>query len=532
MALNGNIKKNNNMAKYNKKKETVIETVINHQSGVGFKYDEKTELIAMLASGMENKFYEKESEREKRLTQVINNLSKTDPTFVAKALVYYRSIVGQRSVTQYGAMVLAKHLSGHPLGAKFYSKRSRKENKGGIIFRLDDMYEITAAYMAKNPSKRKRKNGTPTLMLPNSIKKGFKMAIEEADDYELAKYQAKGSTISLVDIFNLVHPVPKNAKQKETFAKLMKGELKQFNTVEDKNTKTGQDVAEKVKSGKLTKDEAIVVLQEAKEDNYAELITTRKIGYLALLRNLRNILKNTNNTKLIDEACSLLTDQKLIRQSLVFPHQIDIALEIMLTEFNISQMGKFAKALDTAYELAIPNLTELFKFGKTAVVLDSSGSMSSRIRLSNNKAGSVSALDKAALIAATFAKGLSADVYHFADRCAKISYNPNDTVNTIKKTCLSAPSVGGGTSFECIMRTIGNDYDRVFIISDCQGQSRLSSTKSHIYAVDICGYGTTSIRPNSKVYQLFGYSSDIFELTKVVEMDPLIVFKAIEAIEI
>lgn len=520
------------MSKYNKKKEVVIETAINHQSGVSFKYDIKTELVAMLATGMENKFYEKESEKEQRLSRVIDELAKKDPTFVAKALIYYRSVVGQRSVTQYGATLLAKYLSGHPLGAKFYSKRSRNENKGGIIYRLDDMYEITAAYMAKNPSKRKRKDGSPTLMLPNALKKGFKMAIESADSYELAKYQAKGSAVSLVDIFNLVHPVPRNAEMKKVFNDLMNGKLKQFNTVEDKNTKTGQDVAEKVKSGELTKSEAAVVLQEAKEDNYAELISTRKIGYLALLRNLRNILKNTGNAKLIDDACALLTDQKLIRQSLVFPHQIDIALEIMLTEFSTSQMGKFAKALNTAYELAIPNLSELFKFGKTAVVLDSSGSMSSRIRLSNNKAGSVSALDKAALIAATFAKGLSADIYHFADRCAKISYNPNDTVNTIKKTCLSAPSVGGGTTFECIMKTIGNDYDRVFVISDMQGQSRLSSTKSHIYAVDICGYGTTSIRPNSKIYQLFGYSSDIFELTKVVEMNPLIVIKAIEAIEI
>jgi len=275
MVLNGNI--NKDMSKYNKKKEVVIETTINHQSGVSFKYDAKTELVAMLATGMENKFYEKESEKEQRLSKVINELAKNDPTFVAKALVYYRSVVGQRSVTQYGATLLAKHLSGHPLGAKFYSKRSRNENKGGIIYRLDDMYEITAAYMAKNPSKRKRKDGSPTLMLPNALKKGFKSAIEAADKYELAKYQAKGATVSLVDIFNLVHPVPRNAEMKKVFKDLIEGKLKQFNTVEDKNTKTGQDVAAKVKSGELSKAQATVVLQEAKEDNYAELIKTRKL---------------------------------------------------------------------------------------------------------------------------------------------------------------------------------------------------------------------------------------------------------------
>lgn len=296
------------------------------------------------------------------------------------------------------------------------------------------MYEITAAYMAKNPSKRKRKDGTPTLMLPNAIKKGFKAAIESADKYELAKYQAKGSTISLVDIFNLVHPVPRNKEMQKVFSDLMTGKLKQFNTVEDKNTKTGQEVAAKVKSGQITKEQAAVVLQEAKEDNYAELIQTRKIGYLALLRNLRNILKNTNNSNLIDQACNLLTDQNLILKSLVFPHQIDIALEIMLTEFKPSQMSKFVKALNTAYELSIPNLTQLFTNGNTAVVLDSSGSMSSLIQLSNKSQGSEAAIAKASLIAATLAKGIGADVYHFADSCQAINININDSVNTIKKT--------------------------------------------------------------------------------------------------
>lgn len=536
--------------KYNTKTKTVIPTVTNHEGGTTFKYDAKTELVAILATGMENKFYEKESDREKRLSTVIDEIAKKDPTFVAKALIYYRSVVGQRSVTQYGATLLAKYLSGHPLGAKFYSKRSRTENKGGIVYRLDDMYEITAAYMAKNPSKRKRKDGSPTLMLPNALKKGFKAAIESADTYELAKYQAKGATVSLVDIFNLVHPVPRNAEMKKVFKDLIDGKLKQFNTVEDKNTKAGQDVAAKVKSGELSKAQATVVLQEAKEDNYAELITTRKIGYLALLRNLRNILKNTGNVKLIDEACDLLTDQKLIRQSLVFPHQIDIALEIMLTEFTPSQMSKFAKALDTAYELAIPNLTELFKSGRTAVVWDTSGSMTSQGTCTNPSTKTrftSTAAQKASLIGATLAKGIGADLYHFASTCEQIKFNPNDSVNTIKNIGLGLTGrLNHGTSFNEIFKTLSKSgqYDRIFIISDMQGGDTITGNSDYksyvqkcgqpyIYTIDLQGYGTTMFKPNTnKLIQLFGYGSDIYEYVKVAEIDPKIVLKAIEAIEI
>jgi len=511
------------MAKYNAKRKTTPEVVVNKQGGQSVAYDPKTELVAILATGIENKYYEKEGEREKRLTEVIEKVAKKDKLFAAKALIYARTVMGQRTVTHLGAVALAKNLSGDKIGTRFFSKRSRKNNSGGIIFRLDDMLEIASCYMAKNPGKP----------LSNAIKKGFKAALEEADTYELAKYQASNRDISLVDIVNLVHPKP-SKEMASTFAKLMKGELKQFNTVEDKNTKAGQEVAAQVKEGRISKKDAEKLLAEVKEENYAELIETRKIGYLALLRNLRNILKTGAKADLVKKASDLLTDEKMVRKSLVFPHQIDLALEIMLSEFGASGARPFITALNKAYEIAIPNLTELFTNGKTAVVFDSSGSMSSHIRLSNNKNGSEAAIDKAALIAATLAKGIEADVYHFADSCQAIEYNPLDSVNTLKKTFKSKQGkVGYGTNFESIFSKIGNKYDRVFIISDMQGGTRMiDKSNSHIYSVDICGYGTTSIKPNSKVYQLFGYSADIYELIRTVEIDPKALFKAIEAIEI
>ena len=513
------------MARYNAKAKPSVQTVVNHQGGSGYKYDPKTELVAILATGIENKFYEKVGDREKRLNDVIAEVAKKDPVFAAKALVYARTVMGQRTVTHFGAVALAKHLSGNPIGSRFFSKRSRKENKGGIVFRLDDMLEIAACYQAQNPGKS----------LSNAIKKGFKDALEAADEYELAKYQASNRDLSLVDIVNLVHPKP-NPKMAPVFAKLMKGELKQFNTVEDKNTKAGQEVAAKVKAGKITKEEAAKELAEAKEENYAELIATRKIGYLALLRNLRNILKTGAKVEVVNGACALLTDEKLIKQSLVFPHQIDLALEIMLDEFGASKAKPFIKALNNAYELAIPNLTELFPHGKTAVVFDSSGSMSSPIKLANKNQGSEAAIAKAALIAATLAKGINADVYHFANFCQEIKFNPMDSVNTLKKQFLSKQgSVGYGTEFQSILKTLGGKYDRVFVISDMQGGDSLDSrtySNTHVYSVDICGYGTTMFQPGSKVYKIFGYSSDIYELIKRVEVNPAALIEEINKIEI
>ena len=526
------------MSRYNQKVKRTVETVTNHQGGTGVKYDPKLELIAILTTGLDNSYYEKLSDRENRFVQLIDELSKKDIEFVAKALVYARTVVGQRSVTHFGSVSLVKHLSGSAIGRRFFSKRDKNAKTGGIVYRLDDVLEIIAAYQHFNPGKP----------LPNSMKKGFKAALESADAYELAKYQGKGKAVSLVDVVNLVRPKPTTPQMEGVFKDLMTGKLKQFNTVEDKNSKSGQDVAAKVKSGEITKAQAEVELTQAKESNYAELIKTRKIGYLALLRNLRNIINTSSNSELVSGACELLIDEKLIRKSLVFPHQIDIALEILLQETSASASRPFVTALNKAYELAIPNLVELFSHGRTAVVIDTSGSMHGMGHgvTMNGKAINKHCIDKAALIGATLAKGIGADLYQFATTTEGIRYNPGDSINTIKNTCLSLQGrVGHGTDFGSIFSTLqaSGKYDRIFIISDLQGGDRIvtnSSFQSYkskhgepfIYTVDIQGYGTTMFKPGNKLVQLFGYSADIYEMIKKAEVDPKAILREIESIVI
>lgn len=276
------------MARYNTKTQSSTVEVENHEGGTGVKLDPKLELISILSTGLDNTFYEKLGERELRFANVLRQLAKKDPTFVAKALIYARSVMGQRTVTHFGAVQLASFLSGNEIGKRFYGKRDRKKATGGIIYRLDDMLEIIACYQALNPGKP----------ISGAMKRGFKAALETADVYELAKYQGKGKAVSLVDVVNLVHPKPSKAME-ATFKLLMEGKLKQHDTVEDKNTTAGQKVAAKVKSGEITNEEAQTELKEAKEDNYRELIESGKIGYLALLRNLKNILSNTGDKELV-----------------------------------------------------------------------------------------------------------------------------------------------------------------------------------------------------------------------------------------
>lgn len=556
MSLYSKKKGLNIMSKYNTKRvsNSEIKPTVTLQGGDGFTQKSEKELIAILSTGLTNTYYEKETEREVRFKEVLKRVASKNFEFAAKALVYARTVFGQRSVTHYGAVELIPYLSGTELAKRFFSKRDRNENKGGIIFRLDDMTEILACYQAKNGVEAP---------IPNAIKKGFKEAIENSDKYILAKYQMKSRGVSLIDIVNMVHPketaingtvfvseaeylkAVKGTKFEKveytldaekngnvgisTLRALVLGLLKQFNTVEDKNTESGKVVAEKVKSGEITREEASVQLNEAKTENYKELIETKKIGYLALLRNIRNILK-TSDTALLNSACELLVDEKFIRKSLVWPHTIDLALEILQTEFRPAQLGNVLSALNKAYELSIPNLKELMPERKTAVVFDSSGSMTTQITLSEKQRGIASALDKAALIGATFAKGLNADVYTFSSSCKICNFNNTDSVNTIKQSILRS-AMGGGTSWSTIFpELIRNDnYERIIVISDEQSNDNaLSSYKEYcqkngtpyLYIVNICGYGpTVNIKENDRTFRLFGYTNDIYTKATTAEMN-------------
>ena len=139
------------------------------------------------------------------------------------------------------------------------------------------------------------------------MKKGFAKVLETADTYMLAKYRKV-----TIDISNLVRPNPKNSQalvkvtvnneetEMKTLDAIMKGIVVSADTWEVANTEAGQEVAKAVREGKLNKEEADKVLTEAKNENWKELLTEGRLGILAALRNIRNIIY-ANRTSFTDD---------------------------------------------------------------------------------------------------------------------------------------------------------------------------------------------------------------------------------------
>jgi len=474
--------------RFNIQKKKKTGDTLNLAGGEAFSESAKLELASlMLTSTLQGQYYRAADLTAKRLKELIAQVD--DSKFVAKAAIYARTQAGMRSVTHLAAGELAHAVKGQSWTASFYDK---------VVHRPDDALEILAYYLAVY--------GRP---IPNSLKKGLGAALSRFDEYQLAKYRKSGAEISLVDVVNLVHP-----KHTEPLRKLVNGTLAPAETWETKLTQAG--------AAAESEDE----LAELKKEAWEKLIKNRKLGYFALLRNLRNILKLA--PELADDVIALLSDELLIQKSLVLPFRFMTALDA-LQETNLPRVGDVLAALSDAVDKSLRNVPKFD--GRTLIALDGSGSMQGR----PIKIGS--------LFAATLAKANNADVLLFSDDAKYVSLNKHDSTLTIANW-LARNSKAAGTNFHAVFQAANRAYERIIILSDMQGwmggyapvKTYEAYKKKHradpkIFSFDLQGYGTLQF-PERNIYCLAGFSDKTMETLKFLDSDNTALIRQIEAVKL
>lgn len=487
------------MAKFN---TTVVNRnkTENLAGGEAYKETPALEFISiLLTSFVQDQYYRSSTETLNKLKQLLKDIN--DKKFLAKAAIYARNEFGMRSITHVVAGELVKLVKGEPWMKEFFNK---------VVHRPDDMMEIVAYYLSSEKEPRP---------IPNSMKKGFSRAFNKFDEYALSKYRGENKDVSLIDIVNLVHPKPTD-KNREALKKLVLGTLKAKDTWEVQQTQAGQ---------KATSEEEKV---ELKKQSWITLVKEKKLGYFALLRNLRNILEQA--PEVVDEVAEMLTDEKLIKKSLVLPFRYISAI-VEVEQLNAKGTQKILAALNKAVDVACDNVPKFT--GETLVVLDHSGSMGSNI---------TDYVGKASLFGVVLAKSNNADCMIFGNEAKYVPVNTLDSTLTTTKTIIGYNAgddyfssnrgtgkfhVGHGTDFHSIFKTINKKYDRIIIFSDMQGwvnydaptkdfasYKRKYDANPHVYSVDLAGYGTLQF-PEKQVYCLAGYSEKIFDVMKILEQD-------------
>ena len=332
-----------------------------------------------------------------------------------------------------------------------------------------------------------------------------------------------------------------------TLDALMIGLLKNTETWEAKLSKAGQEAKSDEEKTEL------------KTEVWKDLFKAKKMPYMALLKNLRNILEQA--PELVDEVCEMLVNRKMIENSLILPFRFLSAYEEIE---KLKKVGSFEKdeenirkvlaAIDAAIKTSVTNLPTLY--GKTVILSDNSGSMtgdrggSSLVsRLSNIKTS-----DIANLFAVLY--WLKADntlVGLFGDRLIHPKLNREagvfenfKTIDAEKNKCGGSTERGIFDMFEKLIRE-KTVVDSIVVFSDCQIGSgckwydhngnrggefnklfndyKKISPKVRVYSVDLQGYGTNVF--NDNVYKIFGWSDKIFDIMKVLEQDKNALIKII-----
>lgn len=458
-------------------------TAVNLAGGRAYAQAPKLELVSvLLTTFLQDTFYRTELATAARIRALIGAVN--DPRFTARAALYARHTYGMRSASHLVAGELARAVKGEAWARHFYRD---------LVRRPDDVTETLAYYLAVY--------GRP---VPNALKKGLGAALGRFDAHQLAKYRRAEGAFKLVDAVNLLHPPHSPA-----LARLVRGELAPADTWETQLASAGE-----------AGDAAAVA--GAKAEAWAGLVRERKLGYLALLRNVRNILAHAPGV--IDELVRQLADPAAVRRSLVLPFQFLSAVEA-LRDGNLAGADRVLAALDQAVDLALANVPAFG--GETLVALDSSASMAGRPQAIGS------------LFAATLVKATGADLMLFSDDARYLTLNRRDSTLTAAR---HIPFASGGTNFHAIFQRANRAYDRIVILSDMQGwigggapDEALADYKvrhavtPRIFSFDLQGHGTLQF-PQERVTCLAGWSDRAFELMHKLDRDPAALVREVEAV--
>jgi len=247
------------------------------------------------------------------------------------------------------------------------------------------------------------------------------------------------------------------------------------------------------------------------------LIAEDLVGYMAMLRNLRNLVQAGVGKDTLKNVYDKLSNAEEVKRSKQLPFRFLAAyneLEHVGASGNIS---KILEAIENATEVAIENCP---KFpGSTIVAVDDSGSMGAGI----SRMSSMTAFDAACSLGAICARrGEDVNLWAFSDGVREVNITKHTTMMGIAKKV--GNHSGGTNTYLVIQKMIDEKLfpDRLFIFSDMQAWNSgwgsancadlwakyrrmgAAAGKTWLHSVNIMGYGDTPFCEADKRLNLIG----------------------------
>lgn len=214
-----------------------------------------------------------------------------------------------------------------------------------IIQRADELAEFIAIYW---------KNGKQSLSA--QVKKGLGKAFQKFDEYQLAKYDRDG-VVKLRDVLFLVHAKPKQGVKSYT-----KEARRQGMPIPEE---PGSQLYNKLVNKTLEPPDTWEVALSSganKKETWERLIRERKLGAMALLRNLRNFIRDGVSDDIVREGLENIKAERVL-------------------PFRFISASKYAVKFEPEIEKAMLKCLSVHEKlpGHTVLLLDVSGSMNAKV---------------------------------------------------------------------------------------------------------------------------------------------------------
>ncbi len=276
--------------------------------------------------------------------------------------------------------------------------------------------------------------------VPAAMKRGLARAMLRHDAYALAKYD-RPATVRIKDVLRISHPKAANDEQGTNFGKLLAGTIEAPDTWEVELS-GGAD----------------------KKQTFERLLREGKLGYLALLRNLRNMDQAGVKAELVREAI-------LARKGAhhVLPFRYVAAARAA---------PRYEACLDEALCAAIVAQTELA--GDTIVLVDVSGSMNDKLSSKSD----MTRMDAAATLASIIHGNVR--TFSFSQYVKEVPARRGMAgVDAIRR------SQGHmGTYLGKAVKEINQiPHDRLIVVTDEQSADVVPEAKArHAYMINVAAY--------------------------------------------
>jgi hypothetical protein len=419
----------------------------------------------------EDSFYEDGKSVSDRVAALV---PKCRPEFVAACAYEARTKMKLRHMPLLLVREMARHAT---------HKHLVKDILRDVIQRADELTEFMAVYW---------KNGkTP---ISAQVKKGLAAAMRKFSAFDLAKYN-RDNAVKLRDVLFLVHAKPSDAPG-DKFTKLERSESPCF--LETRGLTDGEKVFYDLINGTLpTPDtwETRLSAGDDKKETFEQLIAEKKLGALAFLRNLRNMIQAGVDVKLVESYVDTMKTDR------VLPFRFIAAAR---------HAPQWEPIVEKAMLRCLAGQEKLV--GRTVLLVDVSGSMESPLS------------GKSDMLRLDAAYGLGILLREICEQVAIFTFSDHTVVIPPRSGFALRDAMGssqrhGGTYLGNAVKSIhaqASGYDRLIVITDEQSSDSVPDPKGRGYVINIAsdkngvGYG--------KWVHIDGWSESVIDFIREYEV--------------